>query len=442
MNAQVQVDMLDAAGPAAAPWEEPRQDAANASTMPSVVLAGPNDPPAAEVADEVVDRAEIVGGKTLIKLSRSEKMVSDLRTARAALTLSMATTKEATAVRAFRALCVKSRTTIAATALELRRPAIDFGKKVSAAEKVQIDQILTMEKEADDVIKADEKRREDERIAKEKAEAERKQQVDNDIEEIRSRVAACVDQPAAFIAETLQWLDHTEITEEDFGDRAGEALQALRQTREQVAAMHARAEVKEQAEAEAKLERERLQRLQRLAADLEAREAALARREGIAKRIDDMRLLPTTHIESDSETLRAVLDGLFNLDPAEFDARASEATAVAQAVSAELDALLQEALAEEAAARELAAPEAVVEPVVVAEAEPAAPPPPPAPIAPPPPAQPAYRVASAPMRPSRPSDGVIVSTLAKHFNATEADVLTWLKTMNFDAQAERIARGL
>lgn len=453
MNAQLQPDMLDVASAPAAPWEEPRQDAANASTMPSVVLAGPNDPPASEVADEVVDRAEIVGGKTLIKLSRSEKIVSDLRTARAALTLSMATTKESTAVRAFRAACVKSRSTIAATALELRRPAIDFGKKVSAAEALLIDEIKKMETEADEVIKADEKRREDERIAKEKAEAERKKQIDESIEEIRGCVAACVDQPVTFIAETLQWLDHTEITEEDFGDRAGEALQALRQTREQVAAMHVRAQAKEQAEAEAKVE---LERLQRLAADLAEREAALTRREDIAKRIDDIRMLSTLHVMSDSETLRDVLSTLFNTDMAEFDARAGEATSAIATASGELDELLKQALAEEAEHKVEVQEEAPVEteaiaeqaPVAEAQADPAAeteaepdaaaaavPTPTPAPA-------PAFRYAGHTKYATRPSDGVIVRVLAEHFHATQSEALAWLRGMNFDAQAERIAREL
>lgn len=456
----MQVEMIEPSGVVDDQQPPVRQEAANSPNMPSVVMAGPGDPPATEIASDVVDRAEIVGGKTLIQLSRAEMMVANLRTARATLVLSMATTKEAAAVRAFRALCVKERSAIAAKALDLRRPAIDFGKKVSAAEKLLIDQIAAMEKEADDLIKADEKRREDERIAKEKAAAERKKAIDDSITEIRTRVDVCVGQSAEFIGETIEWLDRTEVTEEDFGDRAGEALQALKLTRETLVVMKAKVEAQEAAAAAAQVEADRLAAL---AEDLRKREAALQRREDIAKRIDDIRALSTLHVESDSEALRSALDVLFNTDTAEFDTRASEAAFAIAAATRELDELLKMAVVEEAEPALEPQADAPVEsvaedaPVEEAQAKPAAaveaiaPAPAPAPVAD---AQydahdavahspsPSFRYAGRTTHATRPSDGVIVTVLAQQFDATQTEVLTWLRGMDFDAQAERIARGL
>lgn len=318
-------------------------------------------------------------------------------------------------------------------------------KKAIAARGAEIvARITAIETPIDTQIKNEEKRKADEKARKEKEAAERRAAIDVTIAEIRDRVVACINQPAAFIAETIQWVDDTEVIEEDFGDRTGEALQTIKVTRERLVVMHETAVATELAAAKQKAENERLQAL---AADLEAREAKVRDSEAITKRIENLRLLPTLHVESDVETLKAALDDLFHLDVSAFGDRAAEATVAATSASTELDGLLATAI-EEAALAEVRAKAALSAPVAAApapapapvvEAQPAAAPAP-APVEPPAPPPPVRRFTSTPARPQRPTDDAIVGALALHYRVHESTVVEWLLDMDLTAQSDRIGR--
>ena len=116
-----------------------------------------------------------------------------------------------------------------------------------------IERITAIETPIEAQVTAETTRRQEEKDRLEREAAQRKQEIDEAIAEIRSRVEACINQPAEFIAATIVWLDDTDVTEEDFGDRTEEAAEALRVTRERLVGMRAVAEAAEAAAANAKI---------------------------------------------------------------------------------------------------------------------------------------------------------------------------------------------
>ncbi|QNK66066.1 hypothetical protein [Variovorax sp. PAMC26660] len=326
----------------------------------------------------------------------------------------------------------------------LRRPAIDFGKKVIDAEAPLIAEIKAIEKVSDELIKADEKRRADEKAKAAREEAARKALIDEAVEEIRSRIEVCINQPASFIADTIQWIDDSEVTEEDYGDRTGEVLALKLATRAKLVNMREAAEVQERTAAEQKA------RDDQLAADraaLEQRETALAHREAVAARIDEIRKLSGQHVESDSATLEQAISTLV-VDAEWFGDRFDEAAAAAVTALQELRELHGAALEDETAAAEADA-------LALAEA------PPPAPPAPPPPAvatpapepdpepdfsspapapAPAARGTYTRVRTQRPSDDALIGALALHYRVHESTVIQWLQDMDLTAAARRITQ--
>lgn len=410
--------------------------------LPPVVMAGPDDAPATETAHELVDRAEIVNGTTLVKLSKSEQIAADLEAAAKATTFSMATTKDADAARKFRARCVSERTGVAKMALAMRRPLDDFKKQVIAAERAIVARIVAVEEPVDLLIQADEKRRAEEKAAAEKLAAERNAHTDATLKDIVECVPSCVDQAASFIKEVLDWLDETPVEETEYFDRTLEVREALAKTRASVFAMHAAAVAREEAAAE----------VVKQAAELAEREAAIAKREAIGTRIDEIHALPDEHVESDSAALRAALDSIATLDPEFFGSRLREAQRAVAAVTPELNDLLAAALEDEAGFD--AAQQAAVVEV-------------PAPVAPPPPAlapavervqhgftyvatgaparapvvapAPVVAAAPAPTANPRPTDDALIGALALRYRADDLLVIEWLRGMDLDAAAARRA---
>lgn len=413
--------------------------------LPPVVMAGPDDAPATETAHELVDRAEIVNGTTLVKLSKSEQIAADLEAAAKATTFSMATTKDAEAARKFRARCVSERTGVAKMALAMRRPLDDFKKQVIAAERAIVARIVAVEEPVDLLIQADEKRRAEEKAAAEKLAKERNDHTDAALKDIVDCVPSCVDQAATFIKEVLDWLDETPVEEAEYFDRTLEVREALAKTRASVFAMHAAAVAREDAAAE----------VVRQAAELAEREAALAKREAVGKRIDEIYALSDIHVESDSIALRAALDSIATLDPDFFGPRLREAQRAVAAVTPELNELLAAAIEDEAAQVD-AAKAAVIEEPAAAEpvaVQPPAPAPAPAervqhgfryvatgaparvPVAAPAPT-PAPAAAVAPpasVAAARPTDQALIGALALHYRADEIEVIRWLREVDLDA---------
>lgn len=124
--------------------------------------------------ETVEDLAEIRGGHPIVALSRTEAGIAVLRADLAGKVYDLTTTKGNEEARGDRLRCVTLRTTLEKKRKELKAPAIEFGKKIDDEARRLTAAIEAIEQPIDNAIKADEARRESERIAKEKAERERK----------------------------------------------------------------------------------------------------------------------------------------------------------------------------------------------------------------------------------------------------------------------------
>lgn len=237
----------------------------------------PSDAPATEVASELVDRAEISNGRSLVKLSKTEADLAALKADAAKMKFSMATTKDADATRAFRARCVSMRTALKKNCERLRAPANEFRDAVIAAQRHLTAEIEAVEAQADDVIKADESRRAAEKAERDRIAAERAAAIQIQIDAIRSRVIDAANRPSADVERLRDALRGVEITLETFGERAGEAEQMKRQTMAMLDELHAKAMAREQEaiEAAARAEAERVER-ERVAAEQRAEAERLA----------------------------------------------------------------------------------------------------------------------------------------------------------------------
>ncbi|VTU38443.1 hypothetical protein H4CHR_04426 [Variovorax sp. PBS-H4] len=324
-----------------------------------------------------------------------------------------------------------------------------------------IERIAAVEDPIDAQVKAEEKRLQEERQRLEREAAERTKAINEALLDITSRTEACIEQPASFITETIQWLDNTELTEEDFGDRLAEAKTAWQTTRDRLVRMQAAAEAAELAAANAKILADQLKAQQD---ELERRTAALAKREAIANRIDGLRALPLRHVESTAAVLRQVIEALNHLQAEDFDDRISEAYGITAQVLPELQDLLTAAEEEEAEpepqwvtpiSTEPSSLEAVLDedeaeqfaPAPAAPMEVAAPAPVPAPAPAPAPAiaprsfggYSSTRPSAAPRREHRPTDSQLIEVLSLHYRVHESKVIEWLLAVDLDAASKRLA---
>lgn len=338
-----------------------------------------------------------------------------------------------------------------------------------------IERIKVIETPIEAQVTAETKRRADEKQRLEKEAADRKKAIDDAIAEIRSRVDVCINQSAAFIAETIVWLDDTDVTEEDFGDRTEEANEALRTTRERLVGMRAVAEAAETAAANAKAQAEQLAAQK---AELDRRQTELDRREAIDTRIKALRELPATHVTADVSELRELLDKLAALTEEDFGERLSEAAAIAEAITPALRTLLataEAALKAENArildalhadvpssppqmaqghALELAAREEY-EAAAPAPASVEAPAPAPAVVAvvasgiaiPALATAPVHSYGGggslrAPAQPTRPTDEALIEVLSLHYRVHESKVIEWLLEMDLIGASNRLVDAM
>lgn len=240
MNARtLPVDVLDAA-PAAnddAPWVN-KSDAR--IDLPLVELAQPGDALPSGAADELVDRAEISDGRSLIKLSKSEAKVAELAAEHAAMPYDrVREDKDAEQrVRQFRMKCSAARTWLKENCLALRRPARDFAAEVISAEEIIRAQIAAIEKTGDELLTKLDEEKKQEKLRKEAEAAAERSRVDNAINAIRGSVNLMAGKPSAEIAEQIATVKAIATTTDEFGDRAGEAMEAKMDAVDMLQRMH------------------------------------------------------------------------------------------------------------------------------------------------------------------------------------------------------------
>ncbi|RYF30680.1 MAG: hypothetical protein EOO23_04580, partial [Comamonadaceae bacterium] len=144
--------------------------------------------------------------------------------------------------------------------VELKAPALERSRLIDAEAKALTAELTALEKPIDDQIKAEERRKEAEKAAREQAEREAAARVQTQIDTIRRYVAEAVGKSATQIRGLYGALSPVVIDLEGFGERAGEAEQARRDTLNKLEEMLAAAEAHEAEQARLIAEREELTR--------------------------------------------------------------------------------------------------------------------------------------------------------------------------------------
>lgn len=179
------------------------------------------------------------------------------------------------------------RVALEAKRVELKAPALERSRLIDAEAKQLTAELVALEKPIDDQIKAEERRKEVEKAAREQAEREAAAKVQQCIDAIRESVAGALGKSAEHIAKFILLSEGIEITLEEFGERAGEAAQVKAKLLDQLKEMHAAA-VAHEAEQE-RMAAERAE-LARQRAEQEANERAERQRIAAEQKIEADRL--------------------------------------------------------------------------------------------------------------------------------------------------------
>lgn len=211
---------------------------------------------------ELIDKAEVRDGQAIVKYSRTEHALAILREKYKDAKYDLTTTAGDKAARAARLELKTLRTDLEKKRAELKAPALLFGKTIDSEAARLTAEIQALETPIDAQIKADEKRREDERIAKEQAEAARRKVHTDGIAKIAGYVSLATDLPAERIAAGIAYLEALDLA--GFEEFVTEATETRARAVSALQALHVKA-VSREAEA-ARLEAERVEQA-RIAAE-------------------------------------------------------------------------------------------------------------------------------------------------------------------------------
>ena len=311
---------------------------------------------------------------------------------------------------------VSLRTGLEARRKELKAPLLAQAKLVDDEARRITAELLQLEEPIDALIRADERRREEERAAREAAERAR-------VAAIQAKIKTIMDQPikavrirsSALLQTAIDNLAAQEISADEFEEFAedarlahAEALAAMRTMLAEIREREAE-EARAHAEREAQAKRDAASAAERAEAERQAREAQEAEVARLAaKRAEIERQQAEierqqAEIERQAAELRARQEEAARKEDAERSAEAAAATAA--------DA--------ECAADPIPGPAPVVE----------------APVATPP-------GPTAKREPRRPGDDELIATLALHYRVHELKVIEWLLDMDLDAASARAAANL
>lgn len=353
----------------------------------------------------------------IAEYSATEAALADLRARFKGVAWDLTTTKGDKEARGARLELVTLRTGLEAERKRIKAPALAHCALIDAEAKRITDEIKSLEGPIDALIKADEKRRADEKAERERIERERVDAIKQRMAAIRSVPMEMVGKPSAEIREALEELTAMAVEAalfEEFalqaqGDRA-DSVKALTRMHDAVVAQEAEAaRLLAEREELARQQAEQRQRDAEARAKLEAEEAERKTRiaaEDAARRKQE---------EADRSAR------------AEADRKAAEGRAAAQKLlddqAAELRRKQEEFAAQQRAAEEAAKPVVVSEPVVAApQSEPEA--------------APVFTLVEAPAAACRPTDDEILSTVAGAFGVSEAVAHEWLRAY---ASASQVA---
>jgi hypothetical protein len=277
---------------------------------------------------------------------------------------------------------------------EAKAPLLALGKQLDAEASRITAELESLENPIDQQIKAEEARKEAERVARVNAELARVAAIHERIAQIRATVVAATGGPSDVVQSYLDHVVQIQVTEDLFEELTQQAVDARGATIAQLQSLHAAA-----LEREAEAERQKAERaeLAKLRAEQAAREAADRAAREEQERVDaERRAAEDAQRRAEQEAKDAEL-------------RARQAALDAQEAAQREEARKQaEALA--ARQKELADQEAAFHARIAA-----------------PPAPPAKK------RSKRPTDTEIVGVVAQHYGVSAETARTWLAELRLAA---------
>lgn len=208
-----------------------------------------------------------------------EAGLAELRDKVAKTVYDITTTAGDKTARAFRLECVTLRSNVEARRKEAKAPLLAKERALDAEAARITAEIQKVEKPIDDAIKAEEKRKADEKAAKDRAEAEARRKIDQAIADIAYYPVHASGKTSARITELIDELQARALTEEEFGDRIGEAGMAKSSTLVKLGDMRLAVQAQE---VEAQRLADEAERIRKEKADLEQQQRDLAAQQAAA----------------------------------------------------------------------------------------------------------------------------------------------------------------
>lgn len=184
--------------------------------------------------DEVIEQPAIMA---IAEYKVTAAALAELRTRLADVAYDLSTGKGLDIAKKDRAEVRGLRLALEAKRVELKAPALERSRLIDAEAKALTVELVALEKPIDEQIKAEERRKEVERVAREQVERAAAAVVQTKIDEMRNMVVSASGLSSAEIAAMVNTLAKTEITIEQFGDRVGEAAQVKGQALKVMAGM-------------------------------------------------------------------------------------------------------------------------------------------------------------------------------------------------------------
>lgn len=339
----------------------------------------------------------------LVEFGLVEAGLAELRKELAGVQFDVATTEGNKAARAARQRCVSIRTSADMAYGDWNKPMLDKQRMMRAKLTEIKSSVKEIEDPIDAQIKAEEKRKADEKAERERIEAERQAAIQTDIDAIKNMAIDNVGMHSTVLAAMVDVCLDIKITLERFDTRAGEAEITKQQTLAQLRQMHEAAlahesEQEKLAAARAELERLRKEQEQR---DAEAR--AKAAKEEAERQ---------AAIAQQQAELQAQQD--------EID-RQKQELADAQAAADLKEQQRLGAIETKAQAKRDAEAKAAQDKADAAAAE-------------------AARRKQVQFEQSGPGDAAIIEVLALHYRVHESAVITWLVNMDLQAASQELSK--
>lgn len=225
----------------------------------------------------------------LVEFNAVEAGLAELRTDLAGVQFDVTTTAGDKAARAARQRCVSIRTSADSAYSDWNKPMLEKQRAMRTRLGEIKDAVKEVEDPIDAQIKAEEKRKADEKAEREAAEAAKRQQIQTSIDAMKNIPVSLVNGSSHAISAAITHLNGVEVKLDVYGDRAGEAEVAKQNALSQLHEMHAAAVNHEAEQAQIAAERAELQRQrdEQAGRDAEAKATAdaeeAARQEAIAK---------------------------------------------------------------------------------------------------------------------------------------------------------------